>query len=107
MIREIPIDITQPDHNFTVDLEGTVFNLQFRLNSRTSRWHMDVRTEAGVEIVSGIPLVLNYPLLGRFKDVRLPLGEFYVLDNTGANQEPNDEAFGSTHSLVYEESVDG
>lgn len=106
MIRNIPIDTSQPDHLFTIDLEGVVYTLRFRLNSRTGRWVMNVLTELGVLIVGAIPLVVNQGLTKRYGKSSLPPGEIYVIDLSGENREPEERSFGLTHLLVYVESTD-
>lgn len=31
----------------------------------------------------------------------LPVGQFFVVDNTGADEQPTLYSFGTTHSLIY------
>lgn len=105
-ILEIPIDTQQPDHRFYLELERVVYLFHFRLNSRSNRWMMSLYSESGDLLAGGIPLVINFPLIGRFKREDLPPGEIYLLDMTESSQEPTSESFGTTHTLVYEESTD-
>ena len=106
MILNIPIDTSQPDHSFTLDLEGTVFLFKFRLNSRSGRWIMSIYTELEELIIGAIPLVINVGLIQRYGKSIIPRGEIYVLDLTGAEQEPTETSFGLTHLLVYVTSDD-
>lgn len=103
---QIPIDGNHPDHQFFIDLEGTVYLMHFKLNDRSKRWTMDIKLEDGTLLVAGIPLIVNWPLIRRFKDSRLPPGEFYVVNETGGTEEPREDSFLETHVLIYLEAAD-
>lgn len=105
---EIPLDISQPDHQFYLDLEKVVYLFHFRLNARSNRWMMSIYAEDGTTLLLGsIPLVVDWDLTGRFKNEELPPGKFAVLDLTGNAEEPTEDSFGTTHILVYVESTGG
>lgn len=103
-LLEIPIDVNQPDHEFYLDLEKVVYLFHFKLNSRTGRWIMDIKSEDGVLLAGAIPLVVNWALTDRFVREDLPPGSFWVFDLTGKDAEPSESSFGTTHVLLYEES---
>lgn len=104
-ILKIPIDPIQFDHEFSIELDKVIFLLRFKYNSRADRWTFDVKAEDGTMLAAGVSLVTNLPLLLRFKDVRLPLGDFFLVDKTGANEEPRENSFEDTHELLYKEAL--
>lgn len=105
MILEIPIDSQQTDHEFSIELERVVYLLRFQFNFRANRWTMTVKAENGDVLVAGVPLVVNWPLLNRFRKTDLPPGTFFVMDSSGNDSEPTELSFGSTHKLLYAEST--
>lgn len=104
MLLNIPIDPTQPDHQFTIELEKVVYTLRFQLNSRTNQWIMSILTEDETVLVDSIAIVANSGLIDQYGNQNLPPGEFYCLDMTGQNEEPTTESLGVTHLLIYMES---
>ena len=104
-IFEIPVRSDLPAYKFQINLEGTVFILRFRFNTRLDRWVMDVQDVNEDRIVTGIPMLTNLPLLDRYQDERLPLGRFTVIDETGNNRNPPREGFGEDFKLLYREST--
>ncbi len=102
MLINIPIDGGHPNHEFSIELAGEVFLLQFQFNFRDQRWSMTVKMEDSTILVAGVVMLTNWPLLDRFKDVRLPKGTFWVIDETGLNSEPSENSFGTTHFLAFE-----
>lgn len=103
-ILEIPIRSDLPAYNFQINLEGTVFTLHFRYNSRSERWFMDINDTDDEQIVVGIPLLYGLPLVDRYKDERLPLGRFIIVDETGEERNPTRDGFGTDFKLLYQES---
>lgn len=104
-LRNIPIDKTQPNHEFSLTLEGVTYIFNFILNIRDGRWYMTIKRENGNVIVASIPLVVNSQLIGKFATKDLPPGEILCIDDTGKSLEPGPDSFGETHSLIYLESV--
>ena len=100
----IPIDPVQPDHEFSIALDGTTYILGFQLNSRSGRWFMNIKNQNGVKLLDGIPLVVNYPLIRAHAKEGMPPGEFYVFDENGQNREIGETSFeDGTHVLIYAE----
>lgn len=104
-ILEIPIRTDVPAYKFQITLEKSVFTLHFHYNSRAERWFMDINDVDDVEIVSGIALLYGLPLVDRYKDERLPLGRFIILDETGEKRNPTRSGFGTDFKLLYREST--
>ena len=103
-LRQIPIT-SDPDSVFTVDLDGVVFQIRLTLNERTGRFKMDLLTEVGEPIVEGVACVVNFPLLKKFKDLRMPEGDLFFWDSTEKNREPNEDNLGTEVALLYQEAT--
>lgn len=102
--QNIPIDPFQPDQEFSMAMDGTVFVLRLTLNSRSNRWTLAIKQEDGTLLIAGIPIIINYPLLESHRFEGMPLGDILCLSESGEDIEPRDtESLGVTHSLVYRE----
>lgn len=104
-ILEIPVRSDIPAYSFQITLEGTVFTLHFRFNTRLDRWVMDVNNVDDVRIVTGVPLLYGLPLLDRYKYEGLPLGRFVISDETGEKRNPTRDGLGDDFKLLYREST--
>jgi hypothetical protein len=104
-ILEIPVRDDLPSYNFQITLEGIVFTLHFRFNVRDDRWYMDVNDVDDEPIVTGVKLLYGLPLLDRYKNERLPLGRFIILDETGEERNPTRDGLGVDFKLLYREST--
>lgn len=93
------------DQIFTIDLEGTIYTMRFVENPRTGVYKLDFMDSVGNPIVMGIACVVNWPLLSRFADERLPKGILSFWDSTGKFTEPTSDNIGITNFLLYEESA--
>lgn len=102
-LREIPIT-PDPDSIFQVELDKIVYQIRLTLNERTGRFKMDILTETGDPIVEGVACVVNFPLVKKFKDSRMPAGDLFFWDSTGKNQEPNEDNLGTEVVLLYQEA---
>lgn len=96
-----------PEPFFTqvTELDGVAYQLVFRYNQREDRWYFSVNTGAGVEIVKGVKLVCNYPLLQMYTDDALPPGVLMCIPNTSDDTPPGLEDLGVRCDLVYIEAV--
>lgn len=85
----------QSHYSQRMTLDGRVFTLRFTWNQREEAWYLALDDEADVEIISGLKIVLDVPLLDFYKyDPRLPDGEFVVLDMKGDGRGPGFDDFG-------------
>ena len=64
------------------NLEGTDYILTFDYNQRESCYYLSIATNNGDDLVVGIKLVANWPLLHKWADSRLPPGELVLIANT-------------------------
>lgn len=64
----------------TAVLDGEQYNLHFAYNARAKTWTLDIRTSENADIVRGIPMVPNFPLLHQYRrHVGLPQGELIAV----------------------------
>ncbi len=101
--NQIPINTSYPWQTTRVSLSTITYTLNFRYNSRASRWEMDILDASNNQILSGIILLINQDLTYQYKTAlsNLPVGTFFVLDNTNQDTQPTQYSFGTTHSLIY------
>lgn len=104
-VLELPIRADLPAYDFTVELDGTVYTLALRYNERMARWIMDLMTSDGVQIISGIPLLTNCDLIGRFRYNIVPPGKFLAYDTSGNDANAERLTFGEPIVLLYEELI--
>jgi uncharacterized protein DUF6983 len=82
------IDTAQdPFFDQVVNLEGTDYKLSFHYNQREDCYYLSIATPDGSDIVVGIKIVADWPLLHKWSDPRLPPGELFCSSNT-ALQDP-------------------
>lgn len=102
----IPIRNDIPAYTEQLDLEGTRYFMRFKFNSRVDRWFMDLLDENQSEILNGIKIIVDFDLLGRFKDERLPPGLLYAVDESGNENQPDRLNFSNDVTLLYLDSDD-
>lgn len=97
---ELPVVQGSASFTMTVELEGSLYRLTYSWMGRTASWYLDVATLAEDPILSGVRLVLNWPLWGRLRDDRLPPGHLFAL-SMADDSEPGQDDLGSRVRLVY------
>jgi hypothetical protein len=102
-VRVITLD-SYPDTTRQVDLGGTTYSLRVRWNQRAECWHLDLRTIGGESIAEGIKLVTGFPLLRRVQHASRPVGELWLLDLRGLDDEPTLDELGTRFKLFYREA---
>jgi hypothetical protein len=102
---EMPVRSDLSAYEFQIELEKTLYTFYFQFNARQARWIMEIRDELDEVIITGIPILTNVLLTKRFKDARMPLGDFFVFDSKGADADPDETQFGTRFKLIYREST--
>ena len=104
----IPMRQIKTAYSMRITLEAAVYLLRFTWNTRMSTLFLDISDAAGVILLAGIPLIINYPLtyksVGRIEG--LPPGQFVVIDETGQNRNPDPDTAGADVKLLYFEAAD-
>ena len=106
-LLKIPTRNDLPSYLQRVELESVIYNLSFRYNERMDRWVMDIQDQEENNILMGIVLLTNVPLLQQYVIDGLPPGDFILLHR----EEDNDanagrEDLGDSINLFYQESED-
>jgi len=86
---------------FSVDMDGSDFQLNFQFNSREQFWYFDLLNAEGTVLRSGIKVVSNYPLLRLFKERTRPLGELISYDTRWSPTDPGLEDLNVTSIFGY------
>jgi hypothetical protein len=90
-----------PHYSFEVSLEGATFTFEFRWNSYGEFWVFDLSDSNGDLLLAGRRVTVRTPLLGRFKDTRMPAGELMAFDTAGGDVDPTLEDLGTRVAMVY------
>lgn len=104
---EIPVNPALSSQIMTIPLEGVRYRLRVYYSFRMSIWLMDLFTDRESDILLGIKLVPDWPLIGRFKVDNQPPGDFYAVDTSGQGLPPGRDDFGTNQRvrLRYVEST--
>lgn len=105
MIYNIPINETTDAFKQQVELNSTIFDLQFHWNPRDNHWFMDIGTD-GTVLIAGIKLINSTDLLSQFVRLEtLPIGKLQVVDLDGLDRDPDDTIFGNRVVLRYDDGL--
>ena len=97
----ININVKQlPYYQGTKSLDGNTYRLKLYWNTYNEKWYLGIYGYNNDVDINGIALLCGKNLLEPFgyEDV---LGELWVIDNSGANEDPDYEDFGSRWTLEY------
>lgn len=102
-ILEIPVTVELDRYSQTVAIEDVEYRFLFAYNTRMELWTLSVTTVDGDDLATGIPLVANSSLLGRWGGVdALPRdGQLMLVDISGEDREPLRESLGDSHRLLW------
>lgn len=101
---QIPLRNDLDAFDFNVALDGRTFNFEVQWNTRAAQWSLIVRNDSQVELVGGVPMVVNSDLLGRFVNPALPPGVLILFDTSGLNSECAKADLGVRCVMLYQES---
>lgn len=102
ILAEIPLLPDTTDQLLDVVLSDNPYTLRVLWNERGGYFSLSVYERDGPVIIENIKMVKNYPLIGRFKDTRLPIGELFFIDNKNKHERAIYESIGTgDYSLVY------
>jgi len=96
----IPINVkTNPYYRGVKSLDGSKYTLRFRWNETTEKWYMEIKGDNNDVHTAGIALLPGKDLL--LQHGYIELGQLWVVDNSGANEDPNYDDFGGRWTLEY------
>jgi len=106
-MTEIPIESGVPSQTFKVDLEGDTYNFRVIYNTRVGVWTFDLSDEDGVELCSGVTMVLSADLIDQFN---LGIGSLFMLEEGSTNIDAGVSDLGDRIILAHltpQEVLDG
>lgn len=74
------------DFSESVTLDGNEYKLHFYWNTRGAFWSMDIADANSVPLVSGVKLIMDFPLLIQHTEDGLPEGIFLIQDTNPNTQ---------------------
>ena len=103
---EVPLRTDIYAYTQKTAIEGVVYTLGLKYNSRMGRWVLDIMDAAGEMLLSGIKMLINYPMTRRFigRIEGLPEGHFIIVDETGQERNPGRDDLGDDIKLIYVET---
>lgn len=104
-MKTIPVSMDLLSSQVTT-LSGQDYILTFAWNPREEAWYMDVADQDGNVLACSRKVVVDFPLIYRPTDPRLPKGVFYAIDTTDMGQDPGRDDFGTRVHLIYVEPGD-
>jgi len=96
----VPADVT----NFRAQilLDGTTYAIELSWNTRDARWYLSLLTATGDPLVSGVPVVVDTPLLSRYVSSEMPPGDLIAFDTRGGGEEMTEpDELGDRVKLLY------
>jgi len=103
-MKLIPTPSGYPDLTVSVALSGATYRVRWMWNERASLWTFAIDSPSGDRLVSGVPVLLNADLLAWVPpSVERPPYPIYVVDPTGAADEPTLGSLGVRVRVVYAE----
>lgn len=104
-LLECPTRNDLPAYEYLIQLQGTTYTLSFTFNDRMNKWIFQIADILGNAIISGVPVVANWPLLNRFRLSALPPGTFIAFDTSNQFKDPDRFDLGDRVRLFYQEST--
>jgi len=104
---EIPVNGRYSSQVMTTVLDGVRYRLSVYYLFRPATWFLDIRTDKEEDLIVGVRLVPDWPLIGRYHVEGKPAGEFIVEDRDGTGVPPgrNDFGKGKRTRLLYQEAA--
>lgn len=104
LLQKIPLKTSTTDQLVTVELGGNPFILRVLWNERFGYYTLSISTLADVVLLENVKMVKNYPLIGRYKDTRLPFGDFYFVQEKAGFDRPGYDDLAVYFNLYYYEA---
>lgn len=103
LLQQIPLQAGFTDQNIDIELDGNPYNIRVLWNERFGYFSLSISTADEVPILKNIKMVKNYPLIGRFKNNLLPVGDIFFVQENGTVDRPVYEDLSVNFNLYYYE----
>ena len=87
-------------------LDGTIYNILTRWNGREAAWYLDILTQGGSPLITGLKVLPYVSLLRPYADPRLPPSVLMAVNLDGSGERPTRGGLGSETRLYYLDSAD-
>lgn len=103
LIQKIPLLPDTTDQVLNIELDGNPYIVRVLWNERFSYFTLSLNTVDDEPILTNVKMVKNYPLTGRYKDERLPFGDFFFVQERGTAERPAYGDLNGSFGLYYYE----
>lgn len=103
LLQKIQLLPDSSDQTFNIELGGNPYILRVLWNERYGYFSLSVNTADDAPILTNIKMVKNYDLTSRFKDLRLPYGGLYFIQEKGNSYRCGYDEIGINYNLYYYE----
>lgn len=100
----LPVRSDFKSYTFKAELESVIYTFSFAYNTRRDRWYMDIGDQSGNDILTGVPILVNIPLIDQYIVKGLPPGRLIAINQTGSNKNPGENDLGNDVKIFYQES---
>lgn len=96
----VPVNVkVLPYYNGTKSLDGNTYRLSLHWNTYTEKWYLNIKGLNNTVEINGIAMLCGKDLLAQYGYYEL--GQLWVIDNSGANEDPNYLEFGTRWTVEY------
>lgn len=96
----IPIMTGEPSQQLDTSLNDFPVSMRVKWNERFNFWSLDINDRESTPILLNIRLVTNFPLIKKFALSQFE-GELILVQMSGLPIDPDINALGNTHQLIY------
>lgn len=98
----LPCASSLTDFSFQCELDSVTYGFRFRWNERVAAWFMDISDVAGNELVSGMRVVVGFPLAANTRyNAAMPPGALIASDTSGQDLDPGLGDLGGRVQILY------
>lgn len=97
----IPTRSDLSSYRFQVTIESVIYIFEFRWNTQFEFWTFDIYDFGSVPLITGVKLIVNYPLTKRYAKEELPPGELIAIDSTSTLDRVGRNDLGDKVQLIY------
>ena len=103
LIQKIPLLPATADQTLEIEIGGNPYILRVMWNERFGYFSLSISTADDEPVLTNIKMVKNYPLIGRFKNTLLPVGDFIFIQEKGTTGRPGYYDLATNYGLYYYE----